>query len=187
MALHITLLDGKLHDRSGFSCGIAALDDYLHQRAGQHQRDGIAGEGLALLRRQRDGMRGMESGHRRRYRRIGEAVGADQHRAAGQHRQHHVGVVFAGRKLEQQGGAQAERLVHPSRAFRITALRQAAEAQPAGAVDHQRKGGGHVAAVGEVTFELGPQGGEGGVGGAVDLDAHWKALETVTPKVRGAP
>ena len=42
MALHITLLDGKLHDRSGFSCGIAALDDYLHQRAGQHQRDGIA-------------------------------------------------------------------------------------------------------------------------------------------------
>lgn len=42
MALHITLLDGKLHDRSGFSCGIAALDDYMHQRAGQHQRDGIA-------------------------------------------------------------------------------------------------------------------------------------------------
>ena len=42
MALRITLLDGKLHDRSGFSCGIAALDDYLHQRAGQHQRDGIA-------------------------------------------------------------------------------------------------------------------------------------------------
>ena len=42
MALRITLPDGKLHDRSGFSCGIAALDDYLHQRAGQHQRDGIA-------------------------------------------------------------------------------------------------------------------------------------------------
>lgn len=42
MALRITLLDGKLHDRSGFSCGIAALDDYMHQRAGQHQRDGIA-------------------------------------------------------------------------------------------------------------------------------------------------
>ena len=42
MALRVTLLDGKLHDRSGFSCGIAALDDYLHQRAGQHQRDGIA-------------------------------------------------------------------------------------------------------------------------------------------------
>lgn len=42
MALRITLLDGKLHDRSSFSCGVAALDDYLHQRAGQHQRDGIA-------------------------------------------------------------------------------------------------------------------------------------------------
>ena len=42
MALRITLLDGKLHDRSGFSCGIAALDDYLHQRAGQHQCNGIA-------------------------------------------------------------------------------------------------------------------------------------------------
>lgn len=42
MALCFALLDGKLHDRSGFSCGIAALDDYLHQRAGQHQRDGIA-------------------------------------------------------------------------------------------------------------------------------------------------
>ena len=42
MALRITLLDGKLHDRSGFSCGIAALDDYLCQRAGQHHRDGIA-------------------------------------------------------------------------------------------------------------------------------------------------
>lgn len=42
MALRFALLDGKLHDRPGFSCGIAALDDYLHQRAGQHQRDGIA-------------------------------------------------------------------------------------------------------------------------------------------------
>ena len=42
MALRITLLDGKLHDRSSFSCGIAALDDYLCQRAGQHHRDGIA-------------------------------------------------------------------------------------------------------------------------------------------------
>lgn len=30
-----------MHDRTGFSCGIAALDDYLRMRAGQHQRDGI--------------------------------------------------------------------------------------------------------------------------------------------------
>lgn len=42
MALRVTLLDGKLHDRSSFSCGVAALDDYLCQRAGQHHRDGIA-------------------------------------------------------------------------------------------------------------------------------------------------
>src|SRR5690606_15559710 len=31
-----------LHDRSRFCCGVTALDDYLHNRAGQHQRDGIA-------------------------------------------------------------------------------------------------------------------------------------------------
>jgi len=42
MALRITLLDTRQHDRAGFVCGIAALDDYLRQRAGQHQRDGIA-------------------------------------------------------------------------------------------------------------------------------------------------
>lgn len=36
------VLDGRHHDRSGFSCGVAALDDYLRNRAGQHQRDGIA-------------------------------------------------------------------------------------------------------------------------------------------------
>lgn len=42
MALHFTLLDGRRHDRSGFSCGIPALDTYLRQQATQHQRDGIA-------------------------------------------------------------------------------------------------------------------------------------------------
>ena len=42
MALVFVLLDGRRHDRAGFSCGVAALDDYLRQRAGQHQRDGIA-------------------------------------------------------------------------------------------------------------------------------------------------
>jgi len=42
MTLSITLLDTRQHDRAGFVCGIAALDDYLRQRAGQHQRDSIA-------------------------------------------------------------------------------------------------------------------------------------------------
>ncbi|WP_337054949.1 GNAT family N-acetyltransferase [Pseudoxanthomonas sp. USHLN014] len=42
MALAFAVLDGRRHDRDGFSCGVAALDDYLRQRAGQHQRDGIA-------------------------------------------------------------------------------------------------------------------------------------------------
>lgn len=42
MALHITLLDGRLHNRTNFSCGVPALDTYLHEQAGQHQRDGIA-------------------------------------------------------------------------------------------------------------------------------------------------
>ncbi|WP_179403100.1 GNAT family N-acetyltransferase [Burkholderia guangdongensis] len=42
MALVFTVLDGRNHDRGGFACGVAALDDYLHHRAGQHQRDGIA-------------------------------------------------------------------------------------------------------------------------------------------------
>jgi len=31
-----------MHDRAGFVCGVAAPDDYVRQRAGQHQRDGIA-------------------------------------------------------------------------------------------------------------------------------------------------
>jgi len=42
MALSITLLDTRQHDRAGFTCGIPALDDYLRKQAGQHQRDGIA-------------------------------------------------------------------------------------------------------------------------------------------------
>lgn len=42
MALTFTVLDCTCHDRGSFTCGVAALDDYLRQRAGQHQRDGIA-------------------------------------------------------------------------------------------------------------------------------------------------
>lgn len=42
MALTFTVLDGRRHDHEGFACGVAALDDYLRRRAGQHQRDGIA-------------------------------------------------------------------------------------------------------------------------------------------------
>ncbi|HJV00619.1 MAG TPA: GNAT family N-acetyltransferase [Burkholderiaceae bacterium] len=42
MALTFTVLDGASHDRGSFTCGVVALDDYLRQRAGQHQRDGIA-------------------------------------------------------------------------------------------------------------------------------------------------
>ncbi len=41
MALAFTVLDASCHDRTGFTCGVSALDDYLRQRAGQHQRDGI--------------------------------------------------------------------------------------------------------------------------------------------------
>ncbi|MFA6984968.1 MAG: GNAT family N-acetyltransferase [Arenimonas sp.] len=42
MALQFALLDTRLHKRASFSCGIPSLDAYLQQRAGQHQRDGIA-------------------------------------------------------------------------------------------------------------------------------------------------
>ncbi len=42
MALCIVVLDGRVHDRAGFSCGVATLDDYLRTRASQHARDGIA-------------------------------------------------------------------------------------------------------------------------------------------------
>ena len=73
-------------------------------------------------------------------RRIGEAVRADHRRAAGQHAQHDVGVVFARRQVEQQRRAQAEGRVHRARAGLVAAFGQAAEAQPAGAVDHQRAG-----------------------------------------------
>lgn len=42
MALQFALLDGRRHDRLGFACGIAVLDEYLRRLASQHQRDGIA-------------------------------------------------------------------------------------------------------------------------------------------------
>ncbi|NVE00072.1 GNAT family N-acetyltransferase [Massilia sp. BJB1822] len=42
MAHTFVVLDSARHDRAGFTCGVAALDDYLRQWAGQHQRDGIA-------------------------------------------------------------------------------------------------------------------------------------------------
>jgi len=42
MALAFAVLNGRLHDRDGFTCGVTVLDDYLRQRAGQHWRDGIA-------------------------------------------------------------------------------------------------------------------------------------------------
>jgi GNAT superfamily N-acetyltransferase len=42
MAVAFTVLDGRHHDRGSFTCGVAALDDYLHKKAGQHHRDGIA-------------------------------------------------------------------------------------------------------------------------------------------------
>lgn len=42
MALCFTRLDPRLHDRAGFACGVATLDVYLQQQAGQHQQGGIA-------------------------------------------------------------------------------------------------------------------------------------------------
>lgn len=42
MALAIVPLGSGLHDREGFTCGVASLDSYLKRQAGQHQRDGIA-------------------------------------------------------------------------------------------------------------------------------------------------
>lgn len=42
MALAFAVLDGKLHDRDGFTCGVVPLDDYLRRFATQHHRDGIA-------------------------------------------------------------------------------------------------------------------------------------------------
>ena len=35
-------LDPERHDRAGFTCGVAELDDYLHRLAGQHRRRGIS-------------------------------------------------------------------------------------------------------------------------------------------------
>lgn len=42
MSLHIVRLDPQFHDRNEFICGVASLNTYLRQQAGQHQRDGIA-------------------------------------------------------------------------------------------------------------------------------------------------
>lgn len=42
MGLEFKVLNGRQHDRPGFSCGVTELDDYLRRRAGQHQREGIA-------------------------------------------------------------------------------------------------------------------------------------------------
>lgn len=42
MRLVIIPLEPRLHDRQGFTCGVASLDTYLKQQAGQHQRDGVA-------------------------------------------------------------------------------------------------------------------------------------------------
>jgi predicted GNAT family N-acyltransferase len=35
-------LDSALHDRAGFDCGVAELDDYLHRFAVQHSRKGVS-------------------------------------------------------------------------------------------------------------------------------------------------
>ena len=35
-------LDAQRHDRAGFSCGVAELDEYLHRFASQHRRRGIS-------------------------------------------------------------------------------------------------------------------------------------------------
>jgi predicted GNAT family N-acyltransferase len=36
------LLHAALHDRAGFGCGVAELDDYLHRFALQHSRKGVS-------------------------------------------------------------------------------------------------------------------------------------------------
>lgn len=35
-------LDPAIHDRQGFACGVAVLDEYLHRFADQHRRRGIS-------------------------------------------------------------------------------------------------------------------------------------------------
>jgi GNAT superfamily N-acetyltransferase len=42
VALLFAPLHTRLHQRASFRCGVSALDKYLQQQAGQHQRDGIA-------------------------------------------------------------------------------------------------------------------------------------------------
>lgn len=34
-------LDAERHDRAGFMCGVAELDEYLHRFASQHRRKGV--------------------------------------------------------------------------------------------------------------------------------------------------
>lgn len=38
----VALLDAKVHDRAGFSCGEASLDDYLKKQAGQDMKRRLA-------------------------------------------------------------------------------------------------------------------------------------------------
>ena len=40
--LLVEQLKPRRHDRGGFACGEASLDDYLRQKAAQHHRDGIS-------------------------------------------------------------------------------------------------------------------------------------------------
>lgn len=85
-------------------------------------------------------MRSIERCQRLHHPRVGEAARRDYQRAPGQHRQHHVGVVLARGQIEQQGGAQAEGLVHQPGARLVAAFRQPAEAEATRAVHHQRTG-----------------------------------------------
>ncbi|MFA5263016.1 MAG: hypothetical protein WC378_04265 [Opitutaceae bacterium] len=45
--LDIRLLDVRAHDRSTFSCGVPALDDYLKQHASRHGGQGISATYIA--------------------------------------------------------------------------------------------------------------------------------------------
>ena len=49
MALRVAVLDGRLHDRAAFSCGIAALDDYLRTRASSYRRYPMTATDIAVL------------------------------------------------------------------------------------------------------------------------------------------
>jgi hypothetical protein len=41
MALQVLRLDGRVHDRTGFSCGVPVLDDYLRRRAVSTSETGL--------------------------------------------------------------------------------------------------------------------------------------------------